>query len=536
MNSQPRAIISVYDKTNLDLLVNHLFNQNYIIYSTGGTYNQIKSFMNINEIDSKRLISISDFTEYSEICNGRVKTLHPKIYGGILSLPDNNDHIHDLNSINGVNFNLVVVNLYPFSDTLKQTDNFDEIIEQIDIGGHTLLRASIKNYKNIITLCDPNIYQEFIDNKLNNLEYAKISMAKVMKYDIDINNWFQSLDDSMSNIIGQYYIPHKELKYGLNPYMKPSYLMTKNDNKLPYKILNGNPGYINLLDAGNAIRLVLEASSLLKVDCCTSFKHTSPAGVSNSISPIFCEHTHENMNHSEMVFLNCRHIDPKSSFGDFIAFSGTVDVNMALRIKKYVSDGIIAANYTSKALEILKTKKNGSYTILQQNELVEGLEFRDFNGATLVQPSNDMYLYRDELISYIQNQHVMEQISPMVIDDMILGFITLKYTQSNSICFVYKGNVIGIGAGQQNRVDCTKIAGNKARDWLNRNNIDLDTADLVLVSDAFLPFPDNVDVAKEYHVKYILQPGGSIRDNEVESACKNHNITMIYNNKRVFTH
>jgi phosphoribosylaminoimidazolecarboxamide formyltransferase / IMP cyclohydrolase len=536
MISQPRAIISVYDKTNLDLLINYLFNQNYIIYSTGGTYKQIKSFMNINKIDSNRLISISDFTEYSEICNGRVKTLHPKIYGGILSLPDNNEHIHDLNSINGVNFNLVVVNLYPFSDTLNKTNNFDEIIEQVDIGGHTLLRASIKNYKNIITLCDPDIYQKFIDNKLTNLEYAKISMANVMKYDIEINNWFQTLDNSYDNILGSYYTPYKQLKYGLNPYMKPSYLMTKNNNEIPYKILNGNPGYINLLDASNSIRLVLESSKLLKVDCCTSFKHTSPAGVSISISDNFCDKTDKSMNHGEIVFLNCRHIDPKSSFGDFIAFSGTVNLDMANRIKKYVSDGIIAKDYTKEALEILKTKKTGNYIILKQNELVETLDFRDMNGATLVQPSNDMYLYREELLEMIQNQGITKEICPSIIDDMILGFITLKYTQSNSVCFVYRGNVIGIGAGQQNRVDCTKIAGNKAREWLIRNNISLETANLVLVSDAFLPFPDNIDVAKDYHVKYVLQPGGSIRDNQIEQACNLNNILMIYNNKRVFTH
>ena len=189
-----KALISVYDKTNLDLLINYLFNNNYLIYSTGGTYKHIQSFIEINNIDSKNLISITDYTNYFEICNFRVKTLHPKKYGCI-SLPDNSNHISDLNSINGVIFNLVVVNLYPFTDTLKKTSVIEEIIEKIDIGGHSLLRTSIKNYKNIVTLSNPNNYQDFINNKLTNLEYAKISMEIVMKYDIDINNWFQSQDN-----------------------------------------------------------------------------------------------------------------------------------------------------------------------------------------------------------------------------------------------------------------------------------------------------------------------------------------------------
>lgn len=527
------VLISVYNKENLNILIDHLIQKNAKIYSTGGTYKFIESYLSNKNINNECLINISEYTNFSEICNGRVKTLHPKIFGGILALKDNDNHMNDLKSIDGILFDLIVVNLYPFEDTIKSTQNHDEIIEQIDIGGHSLLRASIKNYKNVSTLCSPEYYTDYINNNISNLELAKITISEIMKYDIIINNWFQNIDGLNCNSIGQVYNFDREMKYGLNPYMKPSFLVKKNGTNRPFEILNGNPGYINLLDASNGIRLVLEIKKILNVNCCASYKHTSPAGVSISLqnhNDLKLTKNIDDFTNGEIVFLNTRNIDPKSSFGDFISYNGIVDINMAKEIKKYVSDGIIAYGYENDALQLLKTKKKGNYIVLKQTELIDGIEFRDINGTTLVQPSNNMYIYPDELLS----KGIVSDIQ--IIYDMILGFITLKYTQSNCICFVYKGNVIGIGAGQQNRVDCIKLAGEKSRQWFDRNNISSIDSEIVLVSDAFMPFSDNVEVAHEYNVKYILQPGGSIRDDEVLECCNKYNIKMILSDKRVFTH
>ena len=208
-------------------------------------------------------------------------------------------------------------------------------------------------------------------------------------------------------------------------------------------------------------------------------------------------------------------------------------MNLLNQLKKYVSDGIIAYDYENKALDIIKTKKSGNYVIMKQQELVNKMEFRDVNGVTLVQPSNNEVLVLEELMNSKQI-NINQDIPDYVLKDMILGFITLKYTQSNCICFVYNGQVIGIGAGQQNRVDCIEIAGKKAHDWLKRNN--KMPQNITLVSDAFMPFADNVQKAHEFNVKYIAQPGGSMRDNEIEEECKKLNIGMIFTGKRVFTH
>jgi phosphoribosylaminoimidazolecarboxamide formyltransferase/IMP cyclohydrolase len=504
------AIISVFDKQNLNKLIPFLEDNNYIIYSTGGTKKEILKYVK----DEKHVISISDYTESPEICNGRVKTLHPKIFGGLLGERKNKSHISDIIKIGGIFFDLVVVNLYPFEQVLKNNpENENILLENIDIGGHTLLRAAIKNYKFVDVLSEPSQYDMFIQNRTKKKDLAKYAMSKIMKYDIAINNWFNVEKET----IGVSYDKIKEMKYGLNPYMKPSNIYKKNEQPIPFEVLNGNPGYINLLDVQYAIRLVTEVKSQLNIDCCASFKHNSPAGVAIGKIPA-------------STFKMARGIDPKSSFGDVISYSGIVNKNMALLLKKCVSDGIVAFDYTSEALSILKQKKKGNYLILKQQNIHNGIEFRDVNGVTLTQPTNDSILSREKLTNVPIN----------IQNDMILGYITLKYTQSNCVCYVYEGKVIGIGSGQQNRVDCVKLAGEKAKLWFNNNlympNHLLKIKNLVLVSDAFFPFADNIEVAAEYKVQYILQPGGSIRDKEVKDACEKYNIKMICSNQRVFTH
>ena len=520
-NNLKNALISVSDKSSLELLIPYLEQNNYNIYSTGGTMTTILELVKDENENKGRVISISDYTEYPEICNGRVKTLHPRIYGGILGIRSNEEHIADLSKINAKLFDLVVVNLYPFERILSiQKSSEQTLLENIDIGGHTLLRAAAKNYKDIAVLSDPAQYKDFINNKTDNKTLAKEAFKTVMQYDIAINNWF----DNERDTVGVSYTKFETLKYGLNPYQKPSHIYTKNNLPVPFEILNGTPGYINLLDVHYAIHLVLEVKKQLGIDCCASYKHNSPAGVAMSNT----QYTSYIMSALD-IFLAARNIDPKSSFGDIIGFSGTVDYGMANILKNYVSDGIIAADYTEEALDVLKTKKKGAYLVMKQTDLSTDMEFRDLNGITLAQPTND---------SLLAPEHDMFTSIPLNIKkSMILGYITLKYTQSNCICFVYKGNVIGIGSGQQNRVDCIRIAGEKARNWFVRSELDVNYInEIIMVSDAFLPFKDNVEVAAEYNVKYIVQPGGSIRDDEIFEACDRYNMVMVLTGQRVFTH
>ena len=490
----PNAIISVSDKKSLDILVPYLENKKFAIYSTGSTYKQISCFIK----NSQNLHLVSEYTDSPEICDGRVKTLHPRIFGGILGDRANPEHLSDIINNKGVFFDLVVVNLYPFIEKFEETSNEEELLENIDIGGHTLIRASMKNYKDVAILTSPNQYIDYVSEDISNKDLACAAAKHILEYDICINFW---LNGEFCNIYREF----KELKYGLNPYMKPSTIMTKNDVEPYFEIINGNPSYINMLDCENAIKLVIEAKNALKENFCCSFKHTSPAGVGKT-------------------FQEARNVDPKSSFGDIIGYSGIIDTEIALKIKSVISDGIIACDYTLGALEILKRKKKDNYIILKQDKLNTKPQFRDINGVTLVQPINDsLYVCNDDSI-------------PLNIrNDMTLGYITLKYTQSNSVCFVYEGKVIGIGAGQQNRVDCIKIAGDKANEWFERNSI-IDRSCLLLVSDAFFPFKDNIETASMYNTSYILQPGGSIRDDEIFTRAQELNIKMILSHMRIFTH
>lgn len=515
--SVKNCLISVFDKDNLDVLVPYLEENNYNIYTTGGTYTVIRGLIK----DKNRVISISDYTTFPEICSGRVKTLHPKIYGGILGLRDVQSHLDDLHDNNCILFDMVVVNLYPFEKVLLEPNACEEtLLENIDIGGHTLLRAAVKNYKYIKVLSDPSQYLDIKTLETTpNYQLAKIAMASVMKYDIAINNWLQGLDDNNTSSSDQTYIgisyrKFRNMKYGLNPYMKPSSVYIKENLGEPFKVLNGNPGYINLLDVQYAIRLVLEVKTQLNIDCCASFKHNSPAGVTMKRDSLEC-------------VKSARNVDAKSSFGDIIGFSGTVTKEIAEHLKKVVSDGIVAPHFTEEALQILKTKKNGSYLVIQQDLVNKGIEFRDINGITLMQPTNNSILSRSKL----------DSVSHEIQNSMILGYHTLKYTQSNCVCFVYENTVIGIGSGQQNRVDCVRIAGNKAKLWFEKQGLDIKEANnIVLVSDAFFPFADNIDVAAEYNTQYILQPGGSIRDYDIISACEKYNMKIVMSNQRIFTH
>ena len=577
------AIISVFDKTHILTLAKYLVKNNYNIYSTGGTANLLRS-NNIN------VINISDYTMYPEILNGRVKTLHPKIYGGILNIRENNKHKEECSNLDIENIDLVVVNLYPFEETIRNNpDNISDCIENIDIGGVSLMRASAKNYNDVTILTSPNQYNSFMKNDFDRKLLALESFKLTSKYDSLISKWL-----SNDTYITQNYEVVNNLKYGCNPYQNNATILKNADSDLPFKIINGNPGYINVLDALNSWALVYEIKKSLNIEASASFKHTSPAGVSiyrplTNEEKIFYNVTSE-LSNIAITYLRANNCDPKSSFGDFIAVNSNVDITLAKIIKPLVSDGIIAPSYDQEALEILKQKKKGNYIILEGNDNIINtkVEYRQFKNCVLSQSTNNRIIDTSDLLTIVTENKLL---SKEVLEDMVMALITLKYTQSNSVGYAYEGQMIGIGAGQQSRIDCVRLARMKAETWFLRHHhimnelkfVDnvkrqdkvnaiisyieddftkveynrwlsnfsetprkftqeekrsyLDKIEnVILGSDAFFPFRDSIDKASKIGVKYVVQPGGSIADENVIQACNEYNMVMINTHLRLFHH
>ncbi len=388
-----------------------------------------------------------------------------------------------------------------------------------------------------------------------------------------------------------------QLKYGCNPNQKPSRIFMENGEELPIKVLSGRPGYINFLDAFNGWQLVKELKEATGLPAATSFKHVSPAGaavglpLTETLAKIYWVEDYEKLSPLACAYARARGADRMSSFGDFISLSDVCDRDTALLIKREVSDGVIAPGYTEEALEILKQKKKGNYNVIQidENYRPNPLERKQVYGITFEQGRQELKI-DDELLSNFVTEK--KEIPADALRDMKIALITLKYTQSNSVCYVKDGQAIGIGAGQQSRVHCTRLAGQKADNWFLRqcpkvlelpfsdritraerdNAIDVYigaeymdvladgawekvftrkpevfTAEekrawldqmqgVTLGSDAFFPFSDNIERAHKSGVAYIAQPGGSVRDEDVIATCNKYGIAMAFTGIRLFHH
>ena len=314
------------------------------------------------------------------------------------------------------------------------------------------------------------------------------------------------------------------LKYGCNPHQGSASVQSTKWGNLPFVVLNGQSGYINLLDALNAWQLVKELDSALGLSAATSFKHVSPAGA--AIGETITD-----------AYRKARGADPKSSFGDFVALSRKVDLECVKYIRTVVSDGVVAPEYDEDALKLLKQKKGGEYLILAMNAEYQppSIETREIYGVVFSQQRNDIKLNKETLLTKIvtENKDLPEKAQ----DDLVLGAITLKYTQSNSIGYALDGQMIGVGAGQQSRIDCTELAGHKASIWAKekwRGEQNLDNVSLA--SDAFFPFRDNLDCAARCGVKYIVQAGGSVKDEEIIKAADEYEMVMFFSGIRLFHH
>ncbi len=390
-----------------------------------------------------------------------------------------------------------------------------------------------------------------------------------------------------------------ELKYGCNPNQKPAKIFMKDGSELPIEILSGRPGYINFLDAFNSWQLVKELKEATGLPCATSFKHVSPTSaavgvkLSDNLKKACFVDDIEGLDESPLAcaYARARGTDRMSSFGDWIALSDVCDKTTALLIKREISDGIIAPGYTDEALEILKTKKKGNYNIVKidPDYVPAPVEHKDVFGITFEQGRNNFKIDR-ELLTNIVTEN--KELTDEAVRDLIISLITLKYTQSNSVCYAYQGQAIGVGAGQQSRIHCTRLAGTKADTWhlrqhekvlnlpflptisrpdrdnvidgyINKNEEDvcaegnwqkyfterpdpltaeeareyLDGISGVSVgSDAFFPFGDNIERAKRSGVSYIAEPGGSIRDDIVIDTCNKYGMVMAFTGMRLFHH
>ena len=510
------ALVSVSDKTGLEELVRYLDKNNVLIFSTGGTAKFIES-LGIN------VTQVSEITNFPEIMDGRVKTLNPLIYGGILNRRGIDDHVQKEHKM--VNLDLMVINLYPFEETIsKKNVNESNAIENIDIGGPSMIRASAKNFYHKAILTDPEDYESFINELENNdcliSETSRRGLAikafrRTAMYDSAIHNYFsQKVDEEL--------IPEEiplglkkisSLRYGENPHQNAGlYISQKQDDSLANaKIQQGKElSYNNFLDANTAMNCVMEFDD----PACVIVKHVNPCGVAIG----------ENIKNAyEKSF----ETDPESAFGGVIAVNGCVDKTFASTlIEKQFVEVLIAPDFSEDALGVLKEKKNIrviSKKVFEKNSMP--LSIQAIDGGFLVQEDDWKMIDKDNLEYVTDKKPTDNQIL-----DLLFAWKVCKYVKSNAIIFAKDQQTIGIGAGQMSRVNSAKIASLKAA------AANLETNGSVMASDGFFPFSDSIQMASDNGISCIIQPGGSIKDNEVIQEANKNNIAMVLTRMRHFRH
>lgn len=503
-----RALISVSDKTNIVEFAKGLEKHGFEVISTGGTYTHLKN-------NGVSCISIEDVTHFPEILEGRVKTLHPKIHGGLLSKRGNELHNKHVAENNIEYIDLVCVNLYPFEATVKKEGvSEEEIIENIDIGGPSMLRSAAKNFNDVAVVTDINDY----DRVLSELEQGGITYEtrralaiKVFNttasYDAAIANYFNKKDKLVPERLTLSYNLQDSLRYGENPHQKAYHYVQ--DNNESYALQNAvqlhgkEMSYNNIQDASAALDILSEFDETT----CVAVKHMNPCGVATGNS-VF------------EAYSRAYEADPVSIFGGIVAVNGKVDKETAEKMHSIFLEIILATDYDEEALEILTKKKNLRIYKLSEKNNNHEQQIKSVRGGILVQDFNDKLADEYEGVTKKKVDESQQR-------DIEFGLKVVKHVKSNAIVVVKDGQTLGIGAGQMNRVGSCKIAleqaGEKARG-------------AVLASDAFFPMRDSVDIAADYGVAAIVQPGGSIRDQESIDACNEKGVAMVFSKIRHFKH
>jgi len=499
------ALISVFNKDGLEPIAKKLDKLGVKIYSTGGTELFLKKI-------GIPVIKVEDVTGYPSILGGRVKTLHPKIFGGILNRNDNNNDITDLKNYEIPNIDLVIVDIYPFEETVKSNQSEEKIIEKIDIGGISLIRAAAKNFKDVMCVSSKDDYSDFL-NILNNdkgeinLKYRKNFAFRAFNvsshYDTAIFNYFKEDNESLKAS----YKNGKELRYGENPHQKG---MFYGDFNSMFEQLHGKElSYNNLLDVDAAVNLILEFYN--DMPTFAILKHNNACGLASRNSLL-------------SAYKDALAGDPVSAFGGVLISNKSIDVETAEEINKLFCEVVIAPGFEESAIKLLKSKKNRILLVLKNTDLNDQ-QLRTCLNGVLTQD-------KDSLTDSATDFKTCTEKSPnkSEIKDLEFASKICKHTKSNTIVLAKNLQLISSGTGQTSRVDALKQAIEKS------NNFKFDLNNSVMASDAFFPFPDCVEIAHKSGISSVIQPGGSIKDDLSIEYCNKNNISMVLTGTRHFKH
>lgn len=535
-----RALLSVSDKSGIVEFAQALRSFDVEIISTGGTARTLREA-------GIEVRDISAVTDFPEMMDGRVKTLHPRIHGALLALRDNEEHLaamraHDIEPID-----MIVVNLYPFEQTIaREGITLAEAIEQIDIGGPAMIRSAAKNYRDVAVVVSPVLYDELLDELQRSqgalslhtrgqlavkafqrtAGYDAIISAYLAKLLPDDDRWQKTdslLEEMLAEMPAEALWPQinmrlkkiSDLRYGENPHQSAALYETQHrilhasEEKADMahaKLLNGKEmSYNNYVDAEAAWQLVSDFDELT----CAIIKHTNPAGVAAGAS-------------TEEAYRRALQTDPVSAFGGIVAFNRKLNESAARAVTEIFTEVVIAPDYDEAALEVLRAKKNLRVLRVGEPRATQGLEYKQISGGMLVQTPDSHKLTRDQLKTVTRRAPTEEEVRAL-----LFAWTVSKHTKSNAIVYAREGQTVGVGAGQMSRVDSVKIGAMRAQ---------LPTEGSVLASDAFFPFRDGIDEAARHDITAIIQPGGSVRDAEVVAAADEHNLAMVFTGIRHFRH
>ncbi len=519
-----RALVSVSKKEGLVELAKTLHSLNVEILSTGNTAEILKK-------ENIPVIKVSDFTGSPEILDGRVKTLHPKIHGGLLGKRDDPKHLKEMEAQQIRPIDLVVVNLYPFEETVaKSGTHLGTAIENIDIGGPSMIRSAAKNFESVTVVVDPQDYSRVIEilkknegkiDRSTRFYFAQKAFSHTAAYDGAISNYLTSIAECAAEEVPQAQaFPQvlnlqaqgiSLLRYGENPHQKAAFYRFEGIHEPSIanaSVLHGKElSYNNILDLDSALDTVKEFEEI----ACVIIKHNNPCGVALGDS-------------LKEAFDRAKACDPTSAFGGIVAVNARVDLDFAQEFNQTFFEAIVAPDYEPQALDLLKTKKNLRIlkTPSSKQWKPEGLELRKIVGGLLLQN-------RDLGKIDVSQCKIVSKRQPTASELKALNFAwkVAKHVKSNAIIFAKPGYTVGIGAGQMSRIDSVKLGGLKAQETLQGS---------VLASDAFFPFRDGIDAAAQYGITAVIQPGGSVRDEEVIQAANEHNLAMVFTGMRHFRH
>ncbi|MDC0352717.1 bifunctional phosphoribosylaminoimidazolecarboxamide formyltransferase/IMP cyclohydrolase [Candidatus Pelagibacter sp.] len=505
------ALISVSDKQNLKPLLSCLKKNNIKIISSGGTYKEIKKL-------KFKCLEVSDFTNSPEILEGRVKTLHPKIHAGILNKRKNKTHLRDMTNHNFENIDLVIVNFYPFEETLKNTKNHQKIVENIDVGGPTMVRSAAKNYKDVTVITSSNQYEELIQELKSNkgstsLEFreklSRIAFTETAYYDSIISNYFNKKNDI---IFPKKKLIHANLiqtpRYGENPHQL-SAIYSKNGSIKINQIHGKQLSYNNYNDIFSALTI---SKSLPKNKGTVIVKHANPCGVS-----VKSDHL--------MSYKSALACDPISAFGGIVSCNFKINKNLASELNKLFLEVIIGNGFEKDALRLLKRKKNLRLIDATNYSFKEVLRFLSYNEELLVQTEDFNKFSNKDFKVVSKKKPTSKQMK-----NLIFAFNICRYVKSNAIVLASNETTVGIGSGQPSRLDSCQIAIDKMNKFIKMKN------EVVAASDAFFPFIDGIEKLVQSGVTAVIQPSGSIRDKEIINFANETDIILVFSKTRHFRH